>query len=219
MSEGEKPGVYHVYLTASEMDKDRVVVEADRIGARAERQAGGGGMSFMTCSVCGREWHGHNTACSVVVVGCPHGRPSWEMCPHCLGTNASSAEPGRGNEPALEAHRVGASRDCTRQASEGVSFETPDQIAARCVPDVCCKCCDHSCGYFPCDWGRKRQAVAAEIERAERRGAAKALRELAEDLKDRSDYCDSFMGGGDRAICYQNAATEALRRAEEREKL
>jgi hypothetical protein len=111
-------------------------------------------MSLTTCSVCGREWHGYNTACD-----------PWPK-----------TEPTSDNIKMLQTH----------------------------IDNL-------------------HEVHAAEIERerreAERRGAAKALRELAEDLKDRSNYCDSFMGGGDRAICYQNAATEALRRAEEREKL
>jgi hypothetical protein len=93
-------------------------------------------MSLTTCSVCGREWHGHNTAC----------------------------DPWPKTEP------------------------TPDNIKM-----------------LQTHIDNLHEVHAAEIERAERRGAAKALAPIAEAL-----------AGEPWCICFVCTATkEALRRAEE----
>jgi hypothetical protein len=112
--------------------------------------------------------------------------------------------------------------------------ETPDQIAARCYG------CAQGWGRFHlafaddlyhalpdgnsfrrCFSG-ERQNVAAEIERAERRGAAKALRGLAEWASRWTENPNVCSGHDDAPCCharsYGNMADEALRRAEEQEK-
>jgi hypothetical protein len=89
-------------------------------------------------------------------------------------------------------------------------LESPAEIAARCVPDFQERC---RCGeVLPFDMGGERQNVAAEIERAERRGAARALRGLVEWWDTNPSFTADNPSGG-------HVINEAERRAEEQEQL
>jgi hypothetical protein len=128
---------------------------------------------------------------------------------------APSAEPGRGNEPALEAIRVEASNKDARQAPEGVSLESPDQIAARCVPETPEA---RLWRIANVESPHVRRLLAAEIREAERRGAAKALRGLAEYAKARAAFQSEYDCAPYIKSAFQEIAAKALRRAEEQEK-